>query len=276
MSAKPARHLALVELDDGGEIVGRVESDALKQLEAKAEKLAGDLKNAEKDLRAKRRRISELERDRILERLEHPDRDFIVRVCRYWHRRSRTKDWDGPKRIDPLAPDRFDAVAALAEMEKIVVVEVDGKRRRERRWRYEAEHFKAAIDGNEFDPFETTHKNGKLERHNDLSQTCRDVTRFERAIEKAPYVTGTFRDGDLMVPTVPGFARLSPPELARAREARNNSSGFQARGDHPSPQVGGSHAGMLGSGHGRVDPWPDPGRPRLRVRVAAGAEVAPG
>jgi hypothetical protein len=187
----PASHLRLIRVDDDTGEVEPVESRELEAMEAELNKLRVDVKMAQRDVRSKNRRIAELERDKVRERLEHPDREFIKRVCKYWHRKSRK----GNNRIDPLAPHRFDAVAALAEMEKIVIVEVDGRRRRERRWRYEAEVFKAAIDGNEFDPFESTHKNGKVDRHNDLEQTCRDVTRFERAAEKAPYAKGTFRDG---------------------------------------------------------------------------------
>lgn len=225
MSAEPARsHLRLIRVDDDTGEARPVESQALEELEAELVKLRGDRKNLERDLRMYRRRAAELERDRIRERLEHPDREFIKRVCVYWHRRCRTKDYDGPRRIDPLAPNRFDAVAALAEMERIETYEDrNGRTRRRRTWRYTAEVFKAAIDGGEFDPFETTHRNGKVERHNDLAQLCKDTTRFERAAEKAPYASGTFRDGDFFVPAVPGFERLSAAELKRLARAREEA-----------------------------------------------------
>jgi hypothetical protein len=251
MSAEPASHLRLVRVDDETGEVEHVESRALEQLEAELEKLRGDLKNAERDLRAKRRRISELERDKVRERLDHPDREFIVRVCKYWHKRCRR----GSNRIDPLAPNRFDAVAALAEMEEIVMVEVDGRRRRERRWRYSAEQFKAAIDGGEYDPFETTHKNGRLERHNDLAQICKDVTRFERFVSKAPYE----------VQPLAGFTRLSPVEVARAREKRDD----ERREFHPPLLSAARHGGSY------VHTWPGPGHAQLPQAVGAAHGVSP-
>lgn len=275
MSAKPARHLALVELDDAGEITGRVDSEALKTLEARAEKAETNFRLAEKDLASKRRIIANLERDRIRERLEHPDREFIKRVCLYWHRKCRRKDFDGPKRLNPLSPDRFDAVAALAEMEMIVTVEVDGKRKRERRWRYEAEHFKAAIDAGEFDPYTPIMKNGKPKPQNDLEQICRNVSKFEAWIEKAPYVLGTWGGGDLVVPAVPGFTRLSPQALAEARmEAHTGERVPSTR--LTQPQVGGSNAHRAVGDCDRGDAASSPaGRLLVRARLEAGPEGAP-
>lgn len=272
---KPARHLMLVEADEHGEIIGRVESDALQKLEAALERAKLDFKMAQRDVAAKNRWISELERNKVWERLQHPDRAFIVRVCRYWHKRCRR----GSARIDPLAPNRFDAVAALAEMERIVVEEVDGKRRRRREWRYSAEMFKAAIDGGEYDPFETTHKNGKVERHNDLSQICKDVTRFERFVEKAPGVVGSFAGGDLVVPPVPGFERLSPVDLARAHETRNNpvqgSSLPSSLGGHISEVHRGYPSHIVGAIPSRSLGREQAPRPHIRGRLVAGAEGLP-
>lgn len=271
MSAAPARHLALVELDDQGEVIGRVESEALQTLEAKAEKLATDFKLAEKDLARQRRVIAELTRDKTRERIDHPDREFIVRVCKYWARKCRPK----ATRLDPLAPNRFDAVAALAEMQGFEMVEVDGRMKRVRCWRYSAEMFKAAIDGGAFDAYTPLHKNGKPNPQNDLEQLCRDVTRFERYIEKAPYVLGTFAGGDLVVPAVAGFERLGPKEVAAGLGTRKDSSRVPSRGPaQAAPGIGGSHAG-LEPGHscqaGRVE-----GRPvSVRARLAQGAGGLP-
>lgn len=181
MSARPKRHLRVVEVDDR---TGEVEIVSAEELAARIKKLEADLDGAEKDLRVKRRRITELQRDKMKERLEHPDREFIVRVCEYWHKRCRRADFDGRRRINPLSPDRFDAVTALAEMEEIA--KVDGKRTRV--WRYQAEHFKAAIDGAAFDPYTPPQKNGRQEPQNDLEQICRAAAKFEKAMGKAPYL----------------------------------------------------------------------------------------
>lgn len=232
--ASPARHLALVELDDQGEITGRVDSDALKTLEARAEKAETNFKLAEKDLAAKRRQIAELTRDKARERLDHPDRDFIVRVCRYWAAKCRP----GNNRIDPLAPNRFDAVAALAEMQKIEMVEVDGKRKRVRCWRYEAQHFKAMVDGGAFDPYVPVLKNGQPDPQNDLEQLARDVTRFERSVRKSPY----FTKWDALA-EVPGFVRFGPKDVAAGLGNRHNQrSSSKPRSTQPH-SLGGTHDG---------------------------------
>jgi hypothetical protein len=177
VSAAPARrHLSLVD-SETGEIV---ESRELTELQARVEKLAGDLKAAEKDLRAKRRIITELQRDKALERIEHPRYEDAVRVAKYWWRKCKASN----QRVNYRTPDRLDAVLALMDIEEIEVNEETGKR--ERRPHYTLGDFKAAVDGAWFDPFITTHKNGKQERHNDLTQICRDSTRFDRFIAKSP------------------------------------------------------------------------------------------
>jgi len=177
MSAQPARrHLQLVD-GETGEIV---ESRELTDLQARVEKLAGDLKAAEKDLRAKRRIITELTRDKARERLEHPRYADAVRVAKYWWRRCKNSN----PRVNYRTPDRLDAVLALMDIEEIVVDADTSKKRRQPH--YTLGHFKAAIDGGWFDPYITVHRNGKEERHNDLSQICKDATRFDRSIAKSP------------------------------------------------------------------------------------------
>ena len=182
MSAQPASargHLRVVEIDDNGEFKV-LDSDALASLEEEAEKLREDRKNLERDIRAKRRRIAELERDRARERLEHPRYDDAIRVAKYWWRKCKGAN----PRVNYQTPDRIDPVLALMDIEEIVVDADTKKRRREPH--YSLGHFKAAIDGAAFDPFITTHRNGKQERHNDLSQICKDATRFDRFIAKSP------------------------------------------------------------------------------------------
>lgn len=232
MSAQPATHLRLVRVNDEIGEVEYLDSHALEALEAELEKLRVDVKMAQRDVKSKNRRIAELERDLIRERLEHPDREFIKKVGIYWWRKCRGKDYNGRRRINPMSPDRFDAVAALAEMQELKTV--DGKR--VRCWKYEAQHFKAAIDGAAFDPFTPVAKNGVKQPQNDLEQICRNVSKFEASFKKAPYYED--RD-DYEFPPVPGFVRLSPREVARAHEARKDMSGFQLAGHPTGAHIGG-------------------------------------
>lgn len=243
MSAQPQRHLRVVEVDDTSGEITYLDSEGLAALEAERDKLKADLANAERDLRGKRAIIANLERDKVRQRLEHPDREFIVRVCRYWHAKCRPDDHAKTRpRIDPISPDRFDAVAALAEMQEIRVV--DGRRRKA--WKYEAEHFKAAIDGAAFDPFVTVMRNGKPKPQNDLEQVCRMVSKFEAFIEKAPYEP---------VPLA-GFTRPSPQGLKRLAKERAMRENL-ARGSKHAPSSGAPLGGTYGPGwfvggaHGR-------------------------
>lgn len=179
VSALPQRHLHVVSdrvADDNGEVV------TPEALVAEIEKLRTDLKMAQRDVRTKNRRISELERDRVRERLEHPDRELILRVCSYWHRKCR----GGDPRVKPDTPDRFDAVAALVEMEHIVKDE-QGRRRRERV--YPPEAFKEAIDGARFDHFAKPRKNGSMQHYDDLELICRSAARFDEFRARAPRVS---------------------------------------------------------------------------------------
>jgi hypothetical protein len=104
----------------------------------------------------------------------------VERIATYWHKKCR----GGDKRVNPMAPVRFDAVRGLLDQEQIVVDEETGKRRREPM--YTLEQFKAAIDGAFFDPFVTTRKNGSQQRHDDLELVCRSSKHFEEFIAKAP------------------------------------------------------------------------------------------
>src|SRR3954465_15585906 len=133
-------------MDDNGEILPS------HRLVEEIEKLQTDLQMAQRDVKAKNRRIFELERNRAEERLEHPDRELILRVCRYWHRRGRGGDRGGKHD----SPGRDEAGAALVELEHIVTDE-HGRKTRERV--YEPEAFKEAIDGAYYDPFQKRRKN---------------------------------------------------------------------------------------------------------------------
>lgn len=176
MSAAAKRHLRVVEVNDGtGEIEGTVDVEALV---ARVEKLEHDRRALEKDIRAKRRRITELERDKAQERLEHPQRDLIVRIANYWHRKCR----GGDAKVNPLSVVRFDAVAALVEM-TVIVADEKGKRHEPR---YRPEDFKQAIDGAAFDHYAKQRKNGSWQHFDDLELVCRDSKQFEEFRARAP------------------------------------------------------------------------------------------
>jgi hypothetical protein len=179
VSAQPARHLRVVEVNDE---TGEAAGIDVEQLVVEVEKLRTDLAMAQRDVKTKNRRISELERDKARERLEHPDRKLIERVCTYWHRRCRA----GDARINPMSPARFDAVAGLVEMTEVGIVEVDGKRRRRKKRRYEPEDFKMAIDGAHFDHYVKVRKNGTEQHFDDLELICRDSKQFEEFRARVP------------------------------------------------------------------------------------------
>jgi hypothetical protein len=166
---EPARGLHVV--GGTGEIVEHRETALLL---AEVEKLKTDLKAAERDLRAKRRRITELERDRVKERETYRRRADVERVHSYWQRRL--------GHAKALTADRFDAVQGMLDQVRIDVV--DGKRVKAPA--YSLDDFKAAIDGAWFDPFITRRKNGTEQRHDDLALICRDAKTFDGFVARAP------------------------------------------------------------------------------------------
>lgn len=227
MSAKPARHLALVELDGQGQIVGRVDSDALKQMEAELAEIKTKFKMAQRDVAAKNLRIANLEADRVHERLHYERYADVARIARYWHR----KIHGGNPRINPMAPNRFDAVRGILDQERIVWDDPpEGKKRRRKRSEpaYTLEECKAAIDGAAFDHFVKKRKNGSEQHYHDLELIFRDSSHFEE-----------FRD------RCPGGVQ----PLARAREARNDvGEGFQAAASSAASHHGGSTHGRSWTG----------------------------
>lgn len=173
MSALPARHLHAVPdhvIDEHGEVV------TPEALVEEIEKLRVDLKMAQRDVRAKNRRIAEIERDKAEERKNYERRGDIERIWTYWNRRL------GQDKA--LTADRFDAVRGMLEEEKLV--QVEGRKRAQRVPAYELEDFKRAIDGAWFDPFITQRRNGTEQRHDDLALICRDGKSFESFIARAP------------------------------------------------------------------------------------------
>lgn len=172
MSA-PARHLYAVDNyvhDENGELVPP------HRLLAELEQARVDLKMAQRDVRAKNRRINELERDKVREREDYERRKDVERIWSYWNRRL------GQNKA--LTADRFDAVRGM--LDEVRLVPAEGKRRAVKEPAYSLEDFKSAIDGAWFDPFITKRRNGTKQRHDDLALICRDAKTFESFIAKAP------------------------------------------------------------------------------------------
>lgn len=231
---RPARHLALVD-QATGEIV---DSRELGELQEALTKAKADLKNAERDLRGKRATIARMEADKVRERMEHPERDLIVRVCRYWWRKIHNEN----ARMNPLTPDRFDAVARLVELEELVKEEVPGRKRpkKRRQWLFQMEHFKAAIDGAAHEPYSNTLRSGKVELYNDLTTIFKSADSLGRHIGRCPYE---------LVPILP--ARPEPGALDLRTVTRDTPVQVPSHAAGPAAQhVGGSYA--VGSAFGRV------------------------
>jgi hypothetical protein len=135
VSAEPARHLRVVEVTDTGEVLT---GTGLAELQAEVEKLRVDLKMAQRDVKAKNRRISELERNKAQERLDYERRADVERIATYWHRKCRPDDFarETP-RVNPMSPERFDAVRGILDQERLVPVEGQKRARRvpRTRWR---------------------------------------------------------------------------------------------------------------------------------------------
>lgn len=262
MSAQPARHLRLIEVDDETGEISHVESGALAKLETELVNLQKErdqlklkFKDAEKDLAAKRRTIGELKRNKVEERLQHPDRKLIVRIADYWHRKCKS----GDHRINPLSPARFDALAALVEMEVTRTIEVDGRRRRRKVRRYDMHHFKAAIDGCAFDHYVKQRKNGSDQHFDDLELICRDSKQFEEFIARCPY---------------------EPRPLEISGEKEDPSGRFQATaasGRHEFSEVSHEHHGfkLVGQGRGLVACPEAPWRGLVRRRLDVGPAPEP-
>jgi hypothetical protein len=179
MTASTARHLHVVQggiTDDNGEVIPP------HRLLAELEKLQTDLSMAQRDVRTKNRRIAELERDKAAERLKHPERELILRVCRYWHAKCR----HGDKRVKPDSPHRYDAVAALVDLEELVPLEERDPDGPKFRRVYGPDAFKQAIDGAAYDPYRKQRKNGSWVTYNDLETICRTAGTFDEFRARAP------------------------------------------------------------------------------------------
>lgn len=175
MSAQPARHLHLVDgvfHDDNGEVVTEEVAKLLDQIE----KLTMDLKMAQRDVKAKNRRIATLEADAVRERLDYSRRVEVERVFKYWQRRC------GHEKA-ALTPLRFDAIRGILEQQ---LIEVDEGGKKRRRLAYRIEDFKTAIDGCALDHYVKERKNGSVQHFDDIEWVCRDGKNFEECLARAP------------------------------------------------------------------------------------------
>jgi hypothetical protein len=182
VSAQPARHLRVVGesvIDEGGFVLSPAD------LHEELERLRVDLKMAQRDVRAKNRLIAELERDKVRERVEYERRAEVERIATYWHRKCRPNDYKlASPRINPMSPERFDAVRGILDQEHLVRVE--GKKRPVREPMYTLAECKAAIDGAAFDHFVKTRKNGSEKHHDDLEFIFRNSVNFEECRDRCP------------------------------------------------------------------------------------------
>lgn len=229
MSAKPARHLALVDTNTG-EVV---ESRELADLQAKVEELGTKFKMAQRDVAAKNLRIANLEADHARRRMEHERYKDACRVAKYWWRKCRAAD----SRTHYLAPARLDAVLALMDQKELVPVE--GKKRRQWQPKYTMADFKMAIDGAHFDHYVSKRRNGTDQHHDDLELICRSAAKFEEFIARAPYPrevaeAALLRDNPERVPT-------RPRDPAATAEVRVHDLGSQGLGFSPPLQAGRAH-----------------------------------
>ena len=188
MSPQPARHLKLVEIDDNGEFKF-LDSKELGKLQHELEELRTKFKMAQRDVAAKNLRIARMEADKARERLDYERYADVERIARYWHRKCRPEDFakDRP-RLNPMSPERFDAIRGILDQQQIVMVEVPGRKRPVREYRpmYSLEECKAAVDGAAFDHFVKQRKNGSEQHYDDLELIFRDSKHFEEFRDRSP------------------------------------------------------------------------------------------
>lgn len=226
-----ARHLHLV--DEHGEVVPSAE---LEKLQAEVTKLRGDFKNAQNDVKTKNRTIAELRRDKIRERLDYERYADVQRIATYWHRKCRPNDYaKAGRRVNPMAPDRFDAVRGILDQKKIEIV--DGRRQYVEM--YSLEDCRAAIDGATFDHFVKKRKNGSDQHFDDLELIFRDASHFEEFRARSPKPPAVLASRSVECDTAREGSKQPPPSAARS-EVQDGSE--QSR-------------------HGRaLRSWPVPGR----------------
>lgn len=172
MSAEPVplRRLAPVDLD-----TGEVVDPEVAVLQNRIASLEDALKEAEKDLRAKRSQITKLKKDLVKERFEYERREDVIKVHAYYNRRLGT--------TRALTADRFDAIRD--RLEEVDLAIVDGKATKRPAFKY-PDDFKQAIDGAWFDPFSKPMKNGKVQKYDDLATIFKSAKSMKMHMDRAP------------------------------------------------------------------------------------------
>jgi hypothetical protein len=148
-----------LKLIDGasGEVVAGDDSSLM----ARIEELERELQDAERDLRAKRRLITKLQKDKERERQNFEQREVVFKLFEFWQQRCQ-------KPRSQCTADRFDALRKALESG------------------YTPRQVALAIAGAAYDPFVTKAKNGREIKHNDLELICRDGKHLESFANKAP------------------------------------------------------------------------------------------
>lgn len=237
MAAQPRGHLQLVEIDANGEFK-KVDSKQLASLQAELEEVKTKFKMAQRDVAAKNLRINNLERDQAQERLSYERYADVQRIARYWHQKVHA----GNARVNPMSPDRFDAVRGILDQERVVWDEPgDGRKRRRKRREpmYTLEECKAAIDGCVFDHFTKKRRNGSEQHFTDLEFIFRNSKNFEECRARCPY---DYTALDLRPVTRDSSTGFQPTPSGQAGRRRFEGSGESYVQGH------------LGAGVGRLAP----------------------
>lgn len=122
-----------------------------------------DLQGAEKALRKERRRSKALETEKQHERERYEQRQLVTELFEFWQRRTKHAK-------SRLTPDRFDVLRSALDQG------------------YTPREIALAIAGCAFDPFVTQNRNGRSERHDDLTVCLRSGKALEQYARKAPRV----------------------------------------------------------------------------------------
>lgn len=206
MSAERSLRLVDTATGDFTEYDGD-DAQEIMRLRDRVRELEQAVELAEKDLRVKRAKITELQNLKAVERMKSDARPFVENVFDYWRRVT------GHDRCT-LTGDRFDALWGIIKASGIDPSDAEKMAPLVRRMRL-------AVDGCHFDPWITMRKNGTRHVHDDI--------------------THVFRSTDAM----DEYARKSPAaaEALRRREARRAAAARDARLRLPDPRsIGGSWA----------------------------------
>jgi hypothetical protein len=173
VSAEPAPpRLVLVDTESGYTEAYAGDGTEVLSLRSQVRDLEQKLHEAEKDLRAKRSKITELQNLKAVERLKADVRPTIERVFDHWRLVT------GHDRCT-LTADRFDALWAIVKAAGIKGTDDEKLKPLERR-------MMLAVDGCHFDPWVTRRKNGTRHVHDDLTHIFRSTDAMEEYVRKSP------------------------------------------------------------------------------------------